>query len=472
MKSSFHYVTSFVSCLVISSAVISSAVAGTIETNGRVSGNWSSPTLWKGGVVPGAADTAMLTNVSNIVYDVAASGSVTAMSGNATTLTLGRDLTAQNLYLREVTLSDGGHNIKVSGSLSNYLIDGYEGNGGSRKGQGGNLDVGNLVLGRATLYTFYSGDVVRGSYTTNRIRNSWPDITVTQDTAAYGSRLDKGLSFEDASGKISLGSTSATDQAEITLNWDSGLTGNIDWTLRWKGNHVSELQSYFSKGQLKIGTVPTGMTFDQAKNIFHDAGSDYTYVGFRRTKTYDVAKEFALTSNPNGVWSYGSAAGLGKAPAAFTKKATAPLESGAQAVSYWNTGASSWDGYHAAFANLTAAPVTVSAGLVVNAGVLVLHPSNAGAYAVARFTAPEDGSYAVAAMFKAIDVQAKKTDAAVLVNLSPICRQEPMSKLTLDCNKSGVMLKRGDTVDFVVGNGGDGFQDDSVQLIGTVTFGG
>lgn len=456
----------------VSSLVISSASAGTIPSNGKVNGNWSSPALWTGGVVPGAADTATFTNLSTVVYDSAASGSVTAISGNATTFTLGRDLTAQNLYLRECTLSDGGKKLTVTGTLSNYLIDGYEGNGGARKGQGGNLSVGELVLGRASMLTFYPGDSIQGSYTTSRIRNSWPDISVVQDASAYGSRLDQGLSFDGASGKILLGSTSATDQAEITLNWDGGLTGNIDWTLRWKGNHVSELQSYFSKGQLKIGTVPTGMAFDQAKNIFYHSATDYTYVGFRRTRTYDVAKEFSLSSNPNGVWTYGSAAGLGKAPTNFSKHATAPLESGAQAVSYWNTGASSWDAYHGAFANLTAAAVTVSAGLVLDPGMLVLHPANNGAYAVARFTAPEEGSYQVDAMFKAIDAQAKKTDAAVLVNLVAICRQDPMTKMSMSCNKSDIMLKRGDTVDFVVGNGGDGFGDDAVQLVGTVTFGG
>jgi hypothetical protein len=184
---------------------------------------------------------------------------------------------------------------------------------------------------------------------------------------------------------------------------------------------------------------------------------------------HDVAKDFNLTANPNGVWTYGSAPGIGKAPTLFSKHATGPLEPGAGAVSYWNTGAASWDAYHGVFANQTTAPVTVSAGLVVAPGVLVLHPSNRGDFAVARFTVPADGTYDISAVFQAIDAQAKKTDAAVLLDLKPVCEQRATAKLKLTCDKKAMSLRKGQTLDFVVGNGGDGFGDDSVQLTASVT---
>jgi hypothetical protein len=262
--------------------VATGALAATIDSNGRVAGNWSNPALWVGGVVPGADDTARLWNLSTLTYDVGASGNVDAISANALTFTLRRNLETQNAYLREVVLSDGGFNFTVHGTLSNYLMDGYEGNGGRRNGQGGNLSIGNLVLGRTAQFTFYPGDTVNGSYTTHRIRSSWPDISVTQDPTSYGDRLGEGLSFDAPNSNISLGRTSGTDQAEITLNWDSELTGDIDWTLRWAGNHVAALQSYYNNGQLKIGTLPTAVDgFDSNRDIFYDASTNHTYVGFR-----------------------------------------------------------------------------------------------------------------------------------------------------------------------------------------------
>lgn len=275
-------------------SMLMNLAGATIASKGRVNGKWSSPALWTGGVVPGAADTASFSNVSTVVYDAAAPGAVTAISANALHLTLERDVAAQNLYLRELNLSDGGHTITVDGTFSNYLIDGYEGNGGTRVGQGGNLIVGNLVLGRAAQFTFFPGDAIKGNYTTHRIRNSWPDIAVSQ-TAAYGTRLDQGLSFSSPTGTLTLGRTSAADQAEITLNWDAALTGGIDWTLRWAGDHVAALRAYHANGQIKIGTLPTAVqAFDPNRDIFFDAASNYSYVGFR---TADIHPHCAINQS-------------------------------------------------------------------------------------------------------------------------------------------------------------------------------
>ncbi len=94
---------------------------------------------------------------------------------------------------------------------------------------------------------------------------------------------------------------------------------------------------------------------------------------------YDLAEDFSATDNPNGLWRYGSAPTDGSPPALFDNNATAPLEAGGDPVSYWNTGASSWDAYHGIFANLGAAPALVGDGLTVNPGEVVLHPSNQGA---------------------------------------------------------------------------------------------
>ena len=184
---------------------------------------------------------------------------------------------------------------------------------------------------------------------------------------------------------------------------------------------------------------------------------------------YSAAKEFSLSANPNGVWTYGQTSAVGGSPTLFTKKATGPLEPNAGSVSYWNTGAGSWDAYHGVFANLGSSAVTVSAGLVLQPGTLALHPANKGAQSVVRFTAPEAGSYAIAATFTTLDAQAKKTDASVVIGGS-VKLQKAMSGAGAKAEFSQtVSLAKGATVDFVVGNGGDGFADDAVQLVATLT---
>ncbi len=242
---------------------------------------WSQPSSWIGGVVPGASDDVGFTEVCDFLYDANASGTVGSMSGKALTLTLARSLEVRDLYLLEGKIFDGGYNLKVTGTLTNVAKGYPQPGGGKRTGQGGNLDVANLSLGRASDYIFYPGDIIRSTYTAV-LYQGWPDITVTQDPVNYANRLDKGLSFEnEAPGAISLGPTSATDQAEITLNWDAGLSNPIDWTLRWKGNHETELRNYHANSQLKVGSLPTGKAFNPKDNIFFDSATGYTFVGFK-----------------------------------------------------------------------------------------------------------------------------------------------------------------------------------------------
>lgn len=264
------------------SLVTTSAFGAKIQGGGI--GKWSE-LPWPAGVVPGANDDVLLLGVyNNIIYDTAAPGAVRSISGNSVTLTLAADLTAENLYLREGTIADGGKKLTVTGTLSNALGADNSGNGLIRTGQGGNLVLNNLVLGRTGLFTFYPGDTISGTYTTYSTFNTWPDVTVTQDTSAYSGQRAKGLSLEnDAPGALVLGRTSATNQAEITLNWDSGMTGAIDWTLRWKGDHVAALRAYYANGQIITKTQPAGI-FNPTDNIFFDSATGYTYVGFTGSK--------------------------------------------------------------------------------------------------------------------------------------------------------------------------------------------
>ena len=203
------------------------------------------------------------------------------------------------------------------------------------------------------------------------------------------------------------------------------------------------------------------------KQMFAVTGALMLASTLAQAQTYDAAKDFSLNANPNGVWSYMSG-GANTAP--LTKKGTGPLEPNAGAVSYWNTGATGWNAYHGVFANKGGAPVTVSAGLVLPPGTLVLHPADkAGPPAVVRFTAPAAGQYTMEATFTAIDAQAKKTDVSVRVNGNEVLKQGLQGANAKAAYNGKADLAAGQSVDFIVGNGGDGFADDAVQLTATLS---
>ncbi len=319
---------------------------------GGAYGSWSSPSLWTGGVVPDADDTAFIPNAGTITYDAAAPSPIGAIDGNSLDLHLGKDLTVGALYFREGILYDGGHDLVVTGEFTNYMASGYEGNGGYFANQGGNHHLGSLRLGRYAgdgggVLGFRPGDTIAGSYATNRIRNYWPDIEVTQDPTFYGDALDQGLSFDGAGSTISLGWTSATDKSEITLNWDSGLASGTDWTLRWNGDHVAQLRAWYASGQLVIGTLPDGESFDPAENIFL-ASDGYTYVAFEGVEDFVGATTLRAHPDQYGGWTTlaWEAQGTGAADVVISAGLAAD-ECGSQGIDYElvdDSGTQLWSG--------------------------------------------------------------------------------------------------------------------------------
>ena len=245
---------------------------------------FSNPGIWIGGVVPGAADTALAPNQAQVLFDPAAPSMVGAISGNQLKLTLQRDLHVGSLWLREATLSDKGFDVTVDGELNNGLATAtpFNGNGMTLVREGGNMQLGSLRLQRAVgAGAFRPGDTINGSYVTSIAFGTCPEISVTQDPVHYADNLSEGLSFDQAGAALTLAvGAGGSPKCKITLNWDSSLSGAIDWTFRFRGDRVAQLTSYHDNGQIVIGALPAGETFTVADNIFYDAATDYTYVGF------------------------------------------------------------------------------------------------------------------------------------------------------------------------------------------------
>ena len=180
--------------------------------------------------------------------------------------------------------------------------------------------------------------------------------------------------------------------------------------------------------------------------------------------TYDAAGDFSITGNPNGAWSYGWSPTLG---GAFTKDVS--TRSG-----HPHPELQSWDGPISSFfpvisKNITNATVVVGT-VTWQPGQMVNHPGPNGEYSVLRWTAPKAGEVEFSASFSGAD--STTTDVHVLFNETTIA--------DCDGNVNGfgagptfsqtLVVEIGDTIDFVVGFGNNGYSNDSTGVDALITY--
>src|SRR6185436_13482233 len=104
-------------------------------------------------------------------------------------------------------------------------------------------------------------------------------------------------------------------------------------------------------------------------------------------------------------------------------------------------------------------------------GQLIVHPLNSGAFSVVRFVATSSDSFTITAGFQVRDRRSTTTDVHVLKNgvslfADAISGFGPGSNKAFTATTS---LVAGDTLDFVVGNGQNGFTQDSTSLAVTIS---
>jgi hypothetical protein len=178
--------------------------------------------------------------------------------------------------------------------------------------------------------------------------------------------------------------------------------------------------------------------------------------------TFDAAADFSPTQNPNGAWSYGYTTTLGGLLHLYTQHGPDNVDPpNAQLLDTWNAGTSGVFRNPAVFHNGTPNPVSFS--LVTYApGELGFHPGQTGQYSVVRFTAPSTASFALDAIFSALDSVAT-TDVHVLRGGVSIF--DGFVEPATVAFSSTVHLNAGQTLDFVVGRGHNGtFSHDSTGL--------
>ena len=114
-----------------------------------------------------------------------------------------------------------------------------------------------------------------------------------------------------------------------------------------------------------------------------------------------------------------------------------------------------------------------SSTVTVLPNVVNLHPASSGAEAVVRWTAPATATYTVDGFFEGVDFAGPTTtDVHVLLNSSTsaeLLSQTIHSYLDPVPIRFTLALSAGDTIDFVVGNGGNGYSNDITALVVTIS---
>lgn len=191
-------------------------------------------------------------------------------------------------------------------------------------------------------------------------------------------------------------------------------------------------------------------------------------------QVFNPGRDYVMGKNANGVWEYGFGTLGGDWNRLEKNSARGTGE-------FWN-GNESWKGV---YYNPGATDMVMSGGFVVKQGMFVMHPgNNADQLSKVRFTAPADGSYSVDVTWTSIDDAAKKSWVWVFTNavaaegtvyaVAPAGYKELLTQGITGFNKSvnfktTIEMKKGEILEFEIGNGGDGYSDDALEMMLNIT---
>jgi hypothetical protein len=184
-------------------------------------------------------------------------------------------------------------------------------------------------------------------------------------------------------------------------------------------------------------------------------------------QVYNAAGDFSISSNPNGAWSYGYSYGVGSTFILDTTN-TASYGPGL-ALGGWmgNVDSSPGANYPYTLKNFTAHPVTNNITTVYQSGQLGLQPGSSNEESIIRWTAPFSGTFTIATTFSSLDVIfGASVDVHILHNGISIFNSVVNPNPAIFSGSQSILA--GDTIDFVVGNGGNGINGDSTSLSATI----
>lgn len=160
--------------------------------------------------------------------------------------------------------------------------------------------------------------------------------------------------------------------------------------------------------------------------------------------TYDPHTGFSTASNPNGVYTYGYETTVGGALTSFSNGGAA------------NGAGSTW----------TSPGVDQYLGVYNLSTTILQHPGSVGQYSVLRITVPTTSTYTISGDFANGDNAT--TDVHILVNGVSAFANTISGVGSFDAFGFSQTLAAGSTIDFAVGNGGNGYNNDSTYLSASV----
>lgn len=177
----------------------------------------------------------------------------------------------------------------------------------------------------------------------------------------------------------------------------------------------------------------------------------------------NAAGDFSLSSNPNGVWTYGWLSSL---VSAFNLDlSTTNAAYGQSGLSAWLGGQNS-QGDPTVMYNGTANPIFVPGATTVQPGQLALNPLGSD-YAVLRWTAFTPGLFSITATFSGLSSApfGDSADVHILLNGASIFNSTVIGSPS-PASYSGLQsLAAGDHIDFAVGFGSDGSDHDDITAL-------
>jgi len=186
-------------------------------------------------------------------------------------------------------------------------------------------------------------------------------------------------------------------------------------------------------------------------------------LGRAQTTAWSISGDFSATANPNGPWNFGWSGTPAGALTPFTLLPTG------NALTQWSA---QFDRFNTPTLVHNATSATVSPGgtaLPYAAGASVLHPGPNGEFAIAQWTAPIAGTFALATAFSNGDTVGATTDISVLRNSTVLGTGSVTFGTSYLFSANPVTLAPGDTLRFVVGNGGNGHNFDSTFVSAQIT---
>jgi hypothetical protein len=466
------------------------------------------PVIIDGYTQPGASANT-LANGNNAVLKVGLDG---ANAGSANGLLIAGDgSTVRGLAIGNFS-GDGIHLASSDNVVAGNFI-GTDVTGTIDHGNGGD---GVAIANSAAAQTIYSNDFE------SSVGSEWS--TTTTDVTPVGNRHFLGQFGSETTTLTLPAANIPTGTAAVTLSfdlfvirtWDGNDTGSGSGPDRWSltlGNGMALLDTTFSNnhpnsgfaGQAYPGVFGSGQFApqtgaseintlgflsgnDEFDSVYH-LSFTFSYTGgdlvlrfagalttpgldeswgldnVQITSTanaFSAPNDFSLASNPNGAWTYGYTSSLGGTLHTYPDSSTHP--SGLQA---WIDNSIQSLGAPSVAYNPAASPTGDCC--TVQPGQLAFHPGPNGEQSVVRWTAPADDTVKLAASFVGIDGSPTTTDPHVLHNGVSIFDGTVNRLHAGPYFETTLTVHAGDTIDFAIGNGGNGFFSDSSALDAVIT---